>query len=156
MFNHCLCFLQEADGASLVISLAEEKDEGKYVCQISTYKPTEIKHSVKIRGNFYLISLLQSKLLIMIYTLLVNIYQIINKLVLQTWVTTSFYNHHYKVILQFFSIGLYLCMLFLFFKRIDVLKHCSTVLCYIPFTSVHLQHQRKFQFCIEYLTHLRL
>ena len=45
-----LC-LQEADGASLVISLAEEKDAGKYVCQISTYKPTEIKHTVKIRGK---------------------------------------------------------------------------------------------------------
>ena len=43
--------LQEADGASLVISLAEEKDAGKYVCQISTYKPTEIKHTVKIRGK---------------------------------------------------------------------------------------------------------
>jgi hypothetical protein len=41
--------VKEADGASLVISLAEEKDEGKYVCQISTYKPTEIKHTVKIR-----------------------------------------------------------------------------------------------------------
>ena len=44
-------YLQEADGASLVISLAEEKDAGKYVCQISTYKPTEIKHTVKIRGK---------------------------------------------------------------------------------------------------------
>jgi len=41
--------VKEADGASLVISLAEEKDAGKYVCQISTYKPTEIKHTVKIR-----------------------------------------------------------------------------------------------------------
>ena len=47
--------IQEADGASLVISLAEEKDEGKYVCQISTYKPTEIKHTVKIRGKLRLI-----------------------------------------------------------------------------------------------------
>ena len=35
----------------MVISLAEEKDAGKYVCQISTYKPTEIKHTVKIRGK---------------------------------------------------------------------------------------------------------
>ena len=50
-----LLSIQEADGASLVISLAEEKDEGKYVCQISTYKPTEIKHTVKIRGKLRLI-----------------------------------------------------------------------------------------------------
>ena len=55
MHISCNCtftwYLQEADGASLVISLAEEKDAGKYVCQISTYKPTEIKHTVKIRGK---------------------------------------------------------------------------------------------------------
>ena len=44
--------MQEADGESLVISLAEEEDEGKYVCQVSTFKPTEIKHTVKIRGMF--------------------------------------------------------------------------------------------------------
>ena len=38
-------------GNTLVISLAEEEDAGEYVCQVSTYKPVEIKHSVKIRGR---------------------------------------------------------------------------------------------------------
>lgn len=36
-------------GNTLVISLAEESDAGDYVCQVSTFKPVEIKHSVKIR-----------------------------------------------------------------------------------------------------------
>jgi len=36
-------------GNTLVISLAEETDAGDYTCQVSTFKPVEIKHSVKIR-----------------------------------------------------------------------------------------------------------
>lgn len=43
--------VKEQNGNSLVISLAEESDAGNYVCQVSTYKPTEIKHIVKIRGE---------------------------------------------------------------------------------------------------------
>ena len=43
--------IQETNGNTLVISLAEEQDAGEYVCQVSTYKPIEIKHSVKIRGK---------------------------------------------------------------------------------------------------------
>ena len=38
-------------GNSLVISSAEGSDAGDYVCQVSTFKPVEIKHSVKIRGK---------------------------------------------------------------------------------------------------------
>ena len=41
------------NGNTLVISLAEEEDAGEYVCQLSTYKPIEIKHSVKIRGKSF-------------------------------------------------------------------------------------------------------
>jgi hypothetical protein len=45
---------EESNGNTLVISLADENDAGDYICQVSTYKPTEIKHSVKIRGErFY-------------------------------------------------------------------------------------------------------
>lgn len=40
---------EEQNGNYLVISLAEEADGGEYVCQISAYKPTELKHSVEIR-----------------------------------------------------------------------------------------------------------
>ena len=43
--------VKETNGNTLVISLAEEDDAGEYVCQVSTYKPIEIKHSVKIRGK---------------------------------------------------------------------------------------------------------
>ena len=42
---------EEPNGNTLVISLADENDAGDYICQVSTYKPTEIKHSVKIRGK---------------------------------------------------------------------------------------------------------
>lgn len=45
-----LQLVKEANGNTLVISLAEESDAGDYTCQVSTYKPIEIKHSVKIRG----------------------------------------------------------------------------------------------------------
>ena len=46
-----LQLVKETNGNTLVISLAEEVDAGDYVCQVSTYKPIEIKHSVKIRGK---------------------------------------------------------------------------------------------------------
>ena len=46
-----LQLVKETNGNSLVISLAEEEDAGDYVCQVSTYKPIEIQHSVKIRGK---------------------------------------------------------------------------------------------------------
>ena len=46
-----LKLVKETNGNTLVISLAEEVDAGDYVCQVSTYKPIEIKHSVKIRGK---------------------------------------------------------------------------------------------------------
>ena len=46
-----LQLVKETNGNTLVISLAEEADAGDYVCQVSTYKPIEIKHSVKIRGK---------------------------------------------------------------------------------------------------------
>ena len=46
-----LQLVKETNGNTLVISLAEEEDAGDYVCQVSTYKPIEIKHSVKIRGK---------------------------------------------------------------------------------------------------------
>ncbi len=39
------------DGNTLVISLAEPADAGEYLCQISAYKPTELRHSVRIRGK---------------------------------------------------------------------------------------------------------
>ena len=39
-----------SNGNNLVISLAEVKDEGEYICQVSAYNPVEIKHTVKIRG----------------------------------------------------------------------------------------------------------
>jgi len=39
------------NGNTLVISLAEESDAGNYSCQVSTYVPIEVKHSVKIRGK---------------------------------------------------------------------------------------------------------
>ena len=38
-------------GNSLVISSAEGSDAGDYVCQVSTFKPLEIKYSVKIKGK---------------------------------------------------------------------------------------------------------
>ena len=43
--------VKEPNGNTLVISLAEEEDAGEYVCQVSTFKPVEIKHTVKIRGK---------------------------------------------------------------------------------------------------------
>lgn len=40
---------QEDNGNSLVISLAEEDDAGQYTCEISSFKPRKLVHSVKIR-----------------------------------------------------------------------------------------------------------
>jgi len=39
----------ETNSNNLVISLAEVKDEGEYICQVSAYNPIEIKHTVQIR-----------------------------------------------------------------------------------------------------------
>ena len=54
LYNKTIFSLQlteEPNGNTLVISLADENDAGDYICQVSTYKPTEIKHSVRIRGK---------------------------------------------------------------------------------------------------------
>ena len=39
------------NGNNLVIGPASPRDEQHYTCQISSYKPSEIVHSVKVRGN---------------------------------------------------------------------------------------------------------
>ena len=39
------------NGNTLVISLAEEADAGNYTCQISTYRPSNLHHNVRIRGE---------------------------------------------------------------------------------------------------------
>ena len=39
------------NGNILVISLAEPKDEGEYICQIGAARKTELRHNVKIRGK---------------------------------------------------------------------------------------------------------
>ena len=38
---------KETNGNTLEISLAEEEDAGDYFCQVSTYNPIQIKHSVR-------------------------------------------------------------------------------------------------------------
>lgn len=45
--------LEESEnGNTLVISLAEPTDAGDYLCQISAqHKPTELRHSVRVRGK---------------------------------------------------------------------------------------------------------
>ena len=42
---------ENGNGNTLVISLAEEKDEGEYLCQISANKPTNLRHQIRIRGE---------------------------------------------------------------------------------------------------------
>ena len=42
-----LKLVKETNGNTLEISLAKEEDVGDYFCQVSTYKPIEIKHSVR-------------------------------------------------------------------------------------------------------------
>ena len=49
--NPRLKLVKETKGNTLEISLAKEEDAGDYFCQVSTNKPIEIKHSVKIRGK---------------------------------------------------------------------------------------------------------
>ena len=44
--------IDETNGNYLVISLAQESDGGEYTCQISAYKPTNLRHSVTIRGKY--------------------------------------------------------------------------------------------------------
>ena len=39
------------NGNTLVIRLSEEKDAGDYVCQVSSAKSVELKHTVKIIGE---------------------------------------------------------------------------------------------------------
>ena len=41
------------NGNHLVIGPASPQDEQQYTCQISSYKPSEIVHSVKVRGEIY-------------------------------------------------------------------------------------------------------
>ena len=44
--------LQEVEnGNELVISLAEEDDASEWTCEVSSFKPIELKHTVKIRGR---------------------------------------------------------------------------------------------------------
>ncbi len=40
------------NGNVLIVSLAEEEDAGNYTCQISTYQPSELRHQVRIRGEW--------------------------------------------------------------------------------------------------------
>ena len=42
-----LKLVKETNGNTLEISLAKEEDVGDYLCQVSTYKPIEIKYSVR-------------------------------------------------------------------------------------------------------------
>ncbi len=41
-------------GRTLVVALAEEEDAGNYSCQISTYNPSFLNHSVTIRSKLNL------------------------------------------------------------------------------------------------------
>ena len=44
--------LEEVDnGNELVISLAEVGDASDWTCEVSSFKPIKIKHTVKIRGK---------------------------------------------------------------------------------------------------------
>ena len=42
---------ESKNGNNIVIGPASPEDEADYTCQISSYKPSEIVHSVKIRGR---------------------------------------------------------------------------------------------------------
>ena len=41
----------EENGNTLIIGLADHGDEAEYVCSVSAYKKTEMKHNVRIRGR---------------------------------------------------------------------------------------------------------
>ena len=40
------------NGNTLVIGLADHSDEAEYVCSVTAYKKTEIRHNVRIRGKY--------------------------------------------------------------------------------------------------------
>ena len=44
-----LQLVKETNGNTLIIFLATEAEAGDYICQMSTYNPIEIKHTVKIK-----------------------------------------------------------------------------------------------------------
>ena len=41
------------NGNTLVIGLADNSDEAEYVCSVSAYRKTEIRHNVRIRGKCF-------------------------------------------------------------------------------------------------------
>ena len=51
---------KEENGNSLVINNAVEADQGNFTCQISTYNPTELLHTVRIRGRNEMFSSLRN------------------------------------------------------------------------------------------------
>ena len=42
---------KKENGNTLIIGLADPSDEAEYVCSVSAYKKTEMKHNVRIRGR---------------------------------------------------------------------------------------------------------
>ena len=47
---------EEENGNTLVISLTDHTDEAEYVCSVSAYRKTEIRHNVRIRGNILVLN----------------------------------------------------------------------------------------------------
>ena len=45
------------NGNTLVIGLADHSDEAEYVCSVSAYRKTEIRHNVRIRGKRVIIQI---------------------------------------------------------------------------------------------------
>ena len=44
--------LDEVDnGNTLVIQQADHTDEAEYICSVSAYRKTELKHNIRIRGK---------------------------------------------------------------------------------------------------------
>ena len=41
------------NGNTLFIGLADHSDDAEYVCSVSAYTKTEIRHNVRIRGKWY-------------------------------------------------------------------------------------------------------
>ncbi|XP_059095188.1 lachesin-like isoform X2 [Tigriopus californicus] len=54
----------EENGNTLVISLADQSDAGNYTCQISTFQPSEIHHTIKIRVRPEVVSIPESGLIV--------------------------------------------------------------------------------------------